>query len=97
VSVPFDALHDAVFDTFGIDIIVQRGSGPAVPVRVIVRDGVARLGEFQQVIGTARHLIVQCRQWQFQRGDVASWNGQAHTVEAQVADDGYVNEAVLYG
>ncbi|ALN88539.1 hypothetical protein LC55x_5293 [Lysobacter capsici] len=62
-----------------------------------MRDGVERLGEFQQVIGRARHVSARNREWMFRRGDEVTLDGRVQIVEALVTDDGLINEAVLHG
>lgn len=90
-------MDDVVFDTLGVVAQVQRPPNPSASIRLILRDGVERLGEFQQVIGRARHVVVRNAEWVFRRGDEVSLDGRTQAVEALVRDDGLVNEATLYG
>lgn len=107
MSAPFDAmladLHPELLDVFGSDGLIVRGSDPAVPVRIVIDQGVERIGEYGQSIGrmqTASFLAVQYRPKQ---GDVltllddlgdAQWSKPVASIDA---DDGYVVRAVLHG
>ncbi|MBT2750004.1 MULTISPECIES: hypothetical protein [unclassified Lysobacter] len=93
----FVTMDEVVFDTLGVVALVQRAGSPPVRSQLIVRDGVERLGEFQQVIGRARHVVVRNRDWTFRRGDTVTLDGRSQAVEALVRDDGLVNEVVLHG
>ena len=86
-----------VFDTLGVVAQVQRRPNPSATIRLVVRDGVERLGEFQQVIGRARHVLARNAEWVFRRGDEVTVDNRTQAVEALVRDDGLVNEAALYG
>ncbi|WP_394538757.1 hypothetical protein PRJ39_24900 [Lysobacter enzymogenes] len=93
----FSTADAVVFDALGVVAQVQRRPNPSVSTRVVVRDGVERLGEFQQVIGRARHVLARNAEWVFRRGDEVTLEGRTQAVEALVRDDGLVNEAVLHG
>lgn len=93
----FSTMDDVVFDTLGVVAQVQRQPNSSAPITVIVRDGIERLGEFQQVVGRARHVVARNREWLFRRGDEVTLNGRTQPVEALVKDDGLTNEAVLHG
>lgn len=93
----FSTMDDVVFDTLGVVAQVQRPRNPSASIRLVVRDGVERLGEFQQVIGRARHVLARNAEWVFRRGDEVTLDGRTQAVEALVRDDGLVNEAVLHG
>ncbi|QQQ00975.1 hypothetical protein [Lysobacter enzymogenes] len=93
----FEAMDDVIFDTLGVIAQVQRRPNPSVLIPLVVRDGVERLGEFQQVIGRARHVVARNVEWVFRRGDEVTLDCRTQAVEALVRDDGLVNEAVLYG
>ena len=93
----FSTADAAVFDVLGVVAQVQRRPNSSVLTRVVVRDGVERLGEFQQVIGRARHVLARNADWVFRRGDEVTVHGRTQAVEALVRDDGLVNEAALYG
>ncbi|HEX7113201.1 MAG TPA: hypothetical protein VF216_12215 [Mizugakiibacter sp.] len=93
----FADAHAALFAALGVDATVQRGAAAPAAVRVIVRDGVARIGEYGQVLGRARHVSFNRAQWQPARGDVVVIGGDTRTVEAIESDDGYAVEAVLHG
>lgn len=90
-------MDDVIFDTLGVIAQVQRRPNPSVLIPLVVRDGVERLGEFQQVIGRARHVVARNVEWVFRRGDEVTLDCRTQAVEALVRDDGLVNEAVLYG
>ncbi|QWP77492.1 hypothetical protein J5226_03545 [Lysobacter sp. K5869] len=93
----FRTADAAAFDVLGTIAQVRRGPAHLASVRVVVRDGVERLGEFQQVIGRARHVLARNADWIFRRGDEVIVDGRTQAVEAIVGDDGLVNEAALYG
>ena len=93
----FSTMDDVVFDTLAVVAQVQRRPNPSERTLLVVRDGVERLGEFQQVIGRARHVIARNREWRFRRGDEVTLDGRTQPVETLVKDDGLVNEAVLHG
>lgn len=93
----FSTMDDVVFDTLGVIAQVQRPPNPSVLILLVVRDGAERLGEFQQIVGRARHVSARNRDWLFRRGDEVTLDGRTQPVEALVRDDGLVNEAVLHG
>ena len=95
--IPFEQMDDVIFATLGVVAPVRRPNVSSVRIPLVVRDGVERLGEFQQVIGRSRHVSARNREWMFRRGDEVTLNGRVHTVEALVADDGLINEAMLHG
>lgn len=89
--------HASLMDVLGTDATVQRGSDAAVPVRVVVHDGVARVGEYGQVVGRRTLVDFLRSQWTPQRGDVLTLDGLDRKVEAIDTDDGMVVTAVLHG
>ena len=93
----FSAAGAIVFETLGVVAQVQRPSSSSTSIRLVVRDGVERLGEFQQVIGRARHVVARNADWVFRRGDLVAIEGRLQPVEAIIRDDGLVNEVVLHG
>ncbi|MEH6413879.1 hypothetical protein [Pseudomonas sp. CGJS7] len=93
----FAVADDVIFEVLGVVAQVQRPSHPSVLIPLVVRDGVERLGEFQQVVGRARHVSARNRDWLFRRGDDVTLDGRTQAIEALVRDDGLVNEAVLHG
>lgn len=93
----FSTMDDVVFDTLAVVAQVQRRPNPSERTLLVVRDGVERLGEFQQVVGRVRHVIARNREWLFRRGDEVTLDGRTQPVEGLVRDDGLVNEAVLHG
>lgn len=88
---------ESVFEVLGTVTQVQRPPNPSASIRLLFRDGVERLGDFQQVIGRARHVVARNADWVFRRGDLVSIDGRVQPVDAVVRDDGLVNEAVLHG
>jgi hypothetical protein len=90
-------MDDILFETLGVVARIERDGGHTVRSLIMVRDGVERLGEFQQTIGRARHVVVRNREWLFRRGDEITLDGRTQLVEALVRDDGLVNEAILHG
>lgn len=81
----------------GTDAIVQRGASDPVPVRVVVHDGVARVGEYGQVIGRNTLVDFLRIEWSPRRGDKVTVDGSTRPVEDIESDDGVVVTAVLYG
>lgn len=94
--IPFEQMDDVIFATLGVVAPVRRPNVSSVRIPLVVRDGVERLGEFQQIIGRARHVSARNREWTFRRGDEVTLDGRVQTVEALVTDDGLINEAVLH-
>ncbi|SDZ20048.1 hypothetical protein SAMN04487939_12229 [Lysobacter sp. yr284] len=93
----FSTADTVIFDALGAVAQVQRPPNSSASIHLVVRDGVERLGDFQQVIGRARHVVARNADWVFRRGDVVILEGRAQPVETIVRDDGLVNEAVLHG
>ena len=98
----FDAMHVDLFDAFGNDGVVTRATLD-VPVRVIIDEGVARIGEYGQTVGRVVVVSFHTDQWRPQRGDSLTvvdefatvlWTKQVESIDA---DDGYVVRAVMYG
>ena len=96
VNAVFAPMHTALFDRLADPCTVQRdAASPAVASRCIVDDGVARLGEYGQVIGRVRMVSFLKSEWDPARGNVVTLDGVAQTVEAIEEDDGFVVKAVL--
>ncbi|ALN93811.1 hypothetical protein [Lysobacter gummosus] len=93
----FSTADDLIFSALGVVAQVRRVDLPPIRIILVVRDGVERLGEFQQVVGRARHVIARNREWLFRRGDEVTLPDRTQTVETVVKDDGLINEAVLHG
>ena len=96
-SAVFAEAHVDLFDALGVDAFVQRGSDADVPVRVVVEDGVARVGEFGQVIGRNTCVNFLRVQWVPMRGDLVTIDGAGRKVESIDTDDGIVVRVVLHG
>lgn len=96
MSLDLDPVHLAQFEVFGVDASVRRGDD-TVHTRVIVRDGVDKIGEFGRVIGRTRQVCFLRDWFQPRRGDIVTIGSRTQPVEAIVADDGFVVEAVLHG
>ncbi|WP_057916371.1 hypothetical protein [Lysobacter antibioticus] len=90
-------MDDVLFETLGVVARIERDGGHTVRSLIMVRDGVERLGEFQQVIGRARHVVARNSEWVFRRGDEVTLDGRTQSVETLVRDDGLINEAILHG
>lgn len=88
---------DALFEAFGTDTTVQRGVDAAVPVRVVLTRGVARLGEYGQVVATVTTADFRNSEWQPRRDDVLLLSSGDRAIESITSDDGAVTQAVLYG
>jgi hypothetical protein len=107
----FDAavadIDASLFDMMGDDATVQRGAGAPVPVRVVVTRGVAKLGEYGQVVARVTTVLfhqsdltiggVTYTGWQPQQGDQLTLTDGTRKVASIDADDGYVTTAVLHG
>lgn len=93
----FAAMDDVLFDEFGVDGTVQRGAAAPVAVRLIIDEGVVRLGEYGQVIGQVTVASFKVPQWRPLPGDVVTVDGLARKVDDLDSDDGYVAKAVLHG
>lgn len=93
----FAIADDVIFEVLGVVAQVQRPPNPSASIRLVVRDGTERLGEYQQVIGLVRHVCARNQEWVFRRGDIVTLDGRAQAVEAVVRNEGRVNEAVLHG
>jgi len=93
----FADAHVDLFDALGIDAFVQRGTDAAVPVRVVVEDGVARVGDYGQVIGRNTLANFLRAQWVPARGDLLTIDGNTRKVESTDTDDGIVARVVLHG
>lgn len=94
---PFVDAHADLLSALGTDATVQRGNDAAVPVRVVVHDGVARVGEYGQVVGRQTLVDFLRSNWQPQRGDLVTIDGTTRKVESIDSDDGIVATAVLHG
>lgn len=96
-----DAMLPQLFDAFGFDGTVRRGSADPVPVRVIVNRNVPRLGEYGQVVATVTTVEFQLSQWQPQQGDVVAWadrlGSHSKSLTAEIEGDGMVAKVVLHG
>jgi hypothetical protein len=100
VSVPdtlFGDMHAALFDQFAVAATVQRGAGAATPIRVVVQDGVAQLGQHGTVIGRVTKISFIRSEYLPARGDLLTIDGNTRKVEAIDTDDGMIVEAVLHG
>lgn len=86
-----------LFEAFAIDASVVRGSDPAVPVRVVIDQGVERLGEYGQVVARVTLASFRNVEWKPQPGDVLTLNGVERAIDDIDSDDGYVSKAVLHG
>lgn len=97
----FGPMHSALFDTFGVDATVTRGTDPAVPVRIIVNRDQAQLGEYGQVVAVATTVDTLASQWEPKQGDVFAWTdrfgSQSRKVDRPLENDGFVAKAVLHG
>lgn len=107
MSAPFDAmladLHPELFDVFGSDGLIARGAAPAVPVRIVVDQGVERVGEYGQSTGRVQTVDFLAAQYRPRQGDVVTaldglgaplWTKPVASIDA---DDGYVIKAVMHG
>lgn len=97
----FDAevadMDDVIFDEFGEDATVQRGTDPAVPVRIFVERGAAKFGDMGEVVGYATTVSFRNSEWVPKPGDLLTFTGGTRELQSVEKDDGYVTDAVLYG
>lgn len=97
----FNDMHSVVFDTFGCDATVVRGTNAPVSVRIVVNYGSPRYGEFGQIVGSSTTVDFLRSQWRPEQGDVLTWTdhlgAQTRPVSALDTDDGYIVKAVLRG
>lgn len=92
----FAPMHASLFARFAAACTVVRGTD-AVALRCIVEDGVARIGQYGQVIGRVTRVSFIKSEWAPQRADVVTLDGVARKVEDIESDDGLVVTAVLHG
>lgn len=93
----FDGMHEDLFDQFGQDGTIQRGAAAPVPVRVVVDEGVQRLGEYGQVVGRVTVVSFLVAQFRPRQADVVNVAGWSKPVASIDADDGFVAKVVLHG
>ena len=93
----FADLHLDLFEVFGRDGTVQRGSAAAVPVRVVIEQGVERYGTSGEVVATVTVLSFMSSQWVPSAGDVVTVGTWIKKVDVLDSDDGFVAKAVMYG
>lgn len=97
----FAPMHDALFDTFGVDATAKRGAAAAVTVRIIVDRDQAQLGEYGQVVARVTTVQTRVAQWAPQQGDVIAWTDRlgshSRKVDLPLENDGFVAKAVLHG
>lgn len=93
----FACMHAALFDRLAEPCNVQRGTDAPVTVRAIIDDGVARVGQYGNVIGRQTKVTFLRDEWQPQRGDFVIIDDTARKVETIDTDDGFIVEAVLHG
>jgi hypothetical protein len=95
---PFATACDTIFaGDCARDATIQRGTDQPVALRVVVDDGVAKVGQYGQVIGRVSKVSFLRAEWPPARGDILTIDGQARKIEAIDSDDGYIVEAVLHG
>lgn len=96
-------MHEELFDLFGQDGAIVRGAAAPVPVRVVVNEGVERVGEYGQSIGRVTVIDFLATQFRPKQHDVLTvldaagvpvWTKPVASIDA---DDGYVVKAVMHG
>lgn len=94
-------MHIDLFETFGMDATVKRGTDAAVAVRVIVNRDQQQLGEYGQVVARVTTVDFMVAQWEPKQSDVLVWTDRlgTHTKKIQKPEDndGFVVKAVLHG
>lgn len=99
----FDAaiadMDDVLFDEFGAGdgVTVTRGAAAAVPVRVVLQRGVAKLGDYGQVVARVTTAMFINTEWVPQQGDVLNLADGDRKVDSIGDDDGYATTVVLHG
>lgn len=93
----FDAMTSDLFDQFADPCTVVRGSADAVTARCVVEDGVAKIGQYGQVIATITRASFIKAEWDPKPRDVVTIDSVARKVEAIDSDDGLVVQVVLHG
>ncbi|HXD35437.1 MAG TPA: hypothetical protein VN624_02210 [Rhodanobacter sp.] len=98
---PFVDAHADMLSALGGNVataVVTRGSVDSDPLQVVVHDGVARVGEYGQVVGRNTRVDFLRSAFQPVRGDLVSLNGgPLRKVDAIEVDDGFVVQVVLHG
>jgi len=92
-------MHTSLFDAFGVDGGVVRGTDAAVPVRVVINRNTEKFGDYGQVTGRITTADFLSAQWIPKQGDVVTITGSGEVlkVEKKHADDGFVATAVIHG
>lgn len=93
----FAAAHDVVFATFAEPAHVRRGRRASVPVRVVLRQVIAELGEHSLASAPVTQVQFLNREWRPRTGDVLVLATDTRTIARVLLDDGYVTEVVLHG
>lgn len=97
----FAPMHEALFDTFGVDATVVRGADAPAPVRIIVNRDQDTLGDYGKVVARVTVLEMQVSEWGPEQGDEFTWTDRlgTHTrkVDVPLENDGFVAKAVLHG
>ena len=94
------AMDDAnvvLFDTFGEDATVQRGTDAPLPVRVFVERGVQKFGDYGPIGARVTTVTFIRLQYVPQVGDLLVYSNGSRKVAAIDIDDGFVVTAVLNG
>lgn len=95
-GIDFGPLHSKLFNVFGVDGSVVRGTDAAVPVRVVVNRSVETLGDYGKVTGRITTVDFQSAQWLPKQGDVLTIGSDVRKVDKLHGDDGYVATAVMH-
>lgn len=99
----FAGMHEDLFDEYGQNGSIVRGANAPVPVRVIVNEGVERVGEYGQSIGHVMVVHFLVSEFRPQQRDVLTlldtlgetvWTKPVASVDK---GDGYVVQAVMHG
>lgn len=95
------AMYADVFADQGCDATVARGVAPAVPVRIVVRRGVNKYGEYSQVIGQVTTVAFLRSEWDPKQGDVVAWTDRlgshSDSLTSEMDDNGFMSTVVLHG
>ena len=93
----FATAHDVVFATFAEPARIRRGRRASVPVRVVLRQAIAELGEHSLAAGPVTQVQFLNREWRPRAGDVLVLATGTRTIARVLLDDGYVTEVVVHG
>lgn len=101
----FVDMHASLFDAFASPAsVAPKVGGAAVPTRMVVDEGVERIGEYGQSIGRVNTVDFLVAEYRPAPGDVVTLLDEVSgaplwtkPVASIAGDDGFVAKAVLHG